>query len=100
MRFLCLAYGAERDWNALSPDRQAELLAQDEVLRRRGDTVGALGLVTTVRRPGASPETTGVPVMRPAIPLAGFSVVEARDLDEAILLVAGGAVEIRPILDV
>ncbi|TMC48801.1 MAG: hypothetical protein E6J14_10120 [Chloroflexi bacterium] len=61
MKFLCLAYGDEKDWNALSKREQDELLA-------------------------------------------GFSVIEARDLDEAIELVsktpcavARGAIEVRPL---
>ena len=37
MRFLCLAYGAEKDWVDLPEARREELLAQDEVLRQRGD---------------------------------------------------------------
>ena len=28
MKFLCLAYGAEADWRALSAEEQAALLAQ------------------------------------------------------------------------
>jgi hypothetical protein len=35
MKFLCLAYGAEKDWKALTTGEQTELLAQDEVIRRR-----------------------------------------------------------------
>jgi hypothetical protein len=34
MKYLCLAYGAEGDWRALSRAQQDALLAQDEVLRR------------------------------------------------------------------
>ena len=34
-----LAYWDEKDWNALTRSEQDALLAQDEVLRRRGDLV-------------------------------------------------------------
>ena len=35
MKFLCLADGDAKDWNALSKKEQDELLEQDQVLRRR-----------------------------------------------------------------
>jgi len=106
MRFLCLAYGDERDWVALSKEEQDEVLAQDEVLRRRGDLVAAVGEGVTVRAWDGTPSTTAGPIQAGDLPLAGFSVVEARDLDEAIELTkdtpcarARGAVELRPLLD-
>ena len=43
LRFLCLAYGAEKDWVDLPEGRREELLTQDEVLRQRGDLVAAVG---------------------------------------------------------
>ena len=36
MKFLCLAYGGEKDWNVLTRKEQDEVLAQDEALRKRG----------------------------------------------------------------
>lgn len=32
MKYLCLAYGAEKDWHALTKSEQDPLLAQDEVV--------------------------------------------------------------------
>ncbi|MGI8899046.1 MAG: hypothetical protein ACR2IB_11715 [Pyrinomonadaceae bacterium] len=32
MKYLCLAYGDEKDWKVLSKSEQDELLAQDQVL--------------------------------------------------------------------
>jgi hypothetical protein len=106
MKFLCLAYGDEKDWNRLSKPEQDALLAQDEVLRSRGALVAAVELaVTTVRAWDGTPDVTHGPFARSPAPLAGFGVIEAADLDEAIRLVkdtpcarAGGAVELRPIL--
>ena len=49
MKFLCLAYGAEQDWLELTPHEQADLLAQDEVIRNRGNFMAAVEpTVTTV----------------------------------------------------
>ena len=45
MKFLCLAYGDEKDWKALSKEKQAALLRQDEVLRERGTLMAAVKTV-------------------------------------------------------
>ena len=103
MRFLVLAYGDEKDWKTLSDRERKELLAQDDALRRRGDTVAALGRGVTVRS-WRAPSVTPGPFCHPDLPLAGFGVIEARDLDEVVSLVARtpcavarGAVEVWPI---
>jgi len=105
MKFLCLAYGDEKDWNALSKSEHNELLAQDDVLRRRGDIVAAVEpTATTVRAWDGIPATTDAPFAASDLPLAGFAIIEAADLNEAIQLVAQtpcarakGVVELRPI---
>jgi hypothetical protein len=61
MRFLCLAYGDEKDWVVLSKEEQDALLAQDEALRRRGALVAAVGDATTVRAWDGEPSTGGGP---------------------------------------
>jgi len=105
MRFLCLAYGAERDWLELPELRREELLAQDDVPPQRGALVAAVGEPTVVRAWDSTPTTSPDADATGSAPLAGFSVLEATDLTEAIRLVAGtpcavagGAIEIRPLL--
>jgi hypothetical protein len=106
MKFLCLAYGDEKDWKALSEAEQNELLAQDEVLRQRGALMAAVKTdVVTVTAWDGVPKSTSGAFAKPGLPLAGFSVIEAESVDEVIRLVAGtpcaranGAIEIRPIL--
>jgi hypothetical protein len=101
MKFLCLAFGSEKDWNALSKVEQADLLARDDVLRSRGAVVAAVGTeFTTVRAWAEDVSTADVP-SGGSLPLAGFCIVEARDVDEVVRLVwdtpcsrAKGAVEI------
>lgn len=105
MKFLILAYGAEKDWKVLTKSEQDALLAQDQVLLERGDTVHQVSLdVTTVRAWDGSPTATKAPFAELKAPLAGFGIIEAADIEEAIRLVkdtpcarAKGAVEIRPI---
>lgn len=106
MKFLCLAYGDEKDWNALTDVQQKELLAADERLRRRGALMAAVRPeVTTVRAWDSVPSTSRDPVGGSSLPLAGFSLIEAADMEEAVRLVAAtpcarakGAIEIRPVL--
>jgi hypothetical protein len=106
MKYLCLAYGDEKDWNVLTKKEQDEMLSQDEVLRNRGALVAAVQTtVTTVRAWNGKPTTADGTFADSKAPLAGFSIIEADDLDEVIRLVAGtpcarakGAIEIRPIM--
>jgi len=104
MRYLCLAYGAERDWLALTEGERDELLANDEILRERGDEVAVLGPAITVRAWNRKPETTDEPFAKGNAPLVGFSIIDADDIDQVISLVSGtpcavakGAIEIHPI---
>jgi hypothetical protein len=105
MKYLCLAYGAEKDWKELTKEEQDSLLAQDEALRKRGVLMAAVQTkVTTVRAWDGEPTATNGVFADSEVPLAGFSIIEAADLNEVIQLVAGtpcarakGAIEIRPI---
>src|SRR5512144_1116802 len=105
MKYLCLAYGDEKDWRRLSKAEQDALLAQDEVLRQRGDLVAAVEpSATTVRAWDGVPKATKGGFAESQVPLAGFSIIDAPDLERAIELVAdtpcaraGGAVELHPI---
>jgi len=103
MKFLCLAYGDEAGWNTLSEDEKREALAHDAVIRERGNLVtGVRTAVTSVRNWEHNLEVTEEPHVQHQLPLAGFSVIEAKSLDELIELVsntpcavAKGVIEIR-----
>lgn len=105
MKFLCLAYGAEKDWLALTKQQQEEYLANDKVLHDRGATMAAVQIsVTTVTAWDGTPKTTPTSFAQSSVPLAGFSIIEAADMNEAVSLVANtpcarakGAIEIRPL---
>ena len=108
MKFLCLAYGSEKDWQDLTKQQQDELLAQDQVLRDSGAVMSAVELnVTTVKAWDGSPSTTKTSFAKSDVPLAGFSIIEAASVEEAVKLVANtpcarakGAIEIRPLLEI
>lgn len=105
MKFLCLAYGSEEDWNALSKSEQDTLLAQDEVLRKRGALVAAVEPTAQVLRAwSGAPSLTHGSFAEAQLPLAGFCVLDAESFEEAVRLVADtpcarakGAIEIRAI---
>lgn len=106
MKFLCLAYGNEQAWLALSKEEQEKFLAYDEILRQRGDFVTAVKPdVVTVTAWDGSPRTSNSTFSELRLPLAGFSIIEAENIGEVVRLVAntpcaraGGAIEIRPFL--
>jgi hypothetical protein len=108
MKFLCLAYGDGKDWKALTKEDQDALLAQDEVIRKRGALMAAVETtVVTVRAWDGNPKVTEGGFAVSNAPLAGFSIIEAADVNEVIRLVAGtpcarakGAIEIRPIMGI
>lgn len=105
MKFLCLAYGSEEGWDALSETEQSELLAQDARIRVRGALMSAVEpQVTSVSSWDRERSvTTRSDLDGPDLPLAGFSVIEADSIDEVVAMVsdtpcarAGGRIEIRP----
>jgi hypothetical protein len=106
VKYLCLAYGAEADWKVLDEKEQTGLLAQDEVIRKRGALMAAVEpTVTTVRAWEGKAVVVEGSIAHLDAPLAGFSVIEAADINEVIRLVANtpcarakGASVIRPIM--
>jgi len=105
MKYLCLVYLESERLHAV-PDR--ECLACGEELRKGGLLVAAEALrpvetATTVRVRGGRLSVTDGPFAETKEQLAGFYLIEARDLNEAIQ-VAGrippareGSIEVRPV---
>jgi hypothetical protein len=101
MKYLCLVYGDENELHSV-PDR--ECLDYDAAIRANGKCLASEALqpvdtATTVRvRHGKLSVTDG-----PFAEMAGFYLIEAKDLNEAIQLAAQipparvGSVEVRPI---
>ena len=114
MKYLCLVYVAGAKFDAMSPSELETLgkesMAADEELARSGHLVLAMALesvasATTVRVRGGKMSTTTGPFAETAEQLAGFVLVEAVDLNEAIEfagripLARYGSVEVRPEMD-
>jgi hypothetical protein len=105
MKYVCFVYGEERLTQTID-DR--ECLANGEALRQAGHYVAAESLqpvstAATVRVRNGKMSVTDGPFAETKEVIAGFYLIEAHDLEEAIALAAKipparvGAIEIRPV---
>ncbi len=105
MKYLCLVYGEE---SKLQGMRDEECAAYDEALRNRGQCLASEALqpvqtATTVRVSNGKVSVTDGPFAETKEQLAGFYLIDARDLNEAIQIASKipparvGCVEVRPI---
>jgi hypothetical protein len=105
MKYLCLVYLADDKLHAI-PDRICK--SYGDGLRESGHWVGgealqAVHTATTVRVRDGKVTMTDGPFAETKEQLAGFYMIEAKDLDEAIGLAAKippatvGSIEVRPV---
>jgi len=105
MKYLCLVYGEEKKFEAMSDSECAAYVA---ALQEGGHCLAAEALqpvhtATTVRVRHGNVTVTDGPFAETKEQLAGFYLIEARDLNEALQLAARipparvGSVEVRPI---
>src|SRR5690349_7427671 len=112
MKYLCLVYHEEEKINALPASEfdaiVKAVLEYREELRQSGHYITSEALqsvqtATSVRVRGGKVSITDGPFAETKEQLAGFYVIEAKNLDEAIGLAAGipparvGSIEVRPI---
>ena len=113
MRYILLAYGDERQLDAMSSSEREALgdacLANDEALRNSGHLLAVEGLqssrcATTVRVQHGNLSITVGPLAETKEQLLGIFTITARDLNEAIQVAArmpqarSGPIEVRPIM--
>jgi hypothetical protein len=103
--FITIGYGDQAGYDRTEPSVRDEAHAADAKRVRQGDVMGIAGKPVQVRNHDAA----GVRVTNGAflisdLPIAGFALVEAADLDEAIEIasrspcaVAQGVVEVWPL---
>ena len=105
MKYLCLVYGEERKIQEVD---DLHCLAFDRSVRESGHCVASEALepvatATTVRVRNGKVSVTDGPFAETKECLAGFYMIEARDLNEAISIASRippaqvGSVEVRPI---
>ena len=104
-RFVTIGYGDREGYDRTAVPVRDAAHAQDARLRERGAEMGIAGTPMQVRNPDAAGiETTSGPFMSSSLPVAGFAVIEAVDLAEAVKMVsqtpcavAHGVVEVWPL---
>jgi hypothetical protein len=105
MKFLCLVYGEEKEIGALTDD---ECMAYDQTLRNAGRCLASEALqpvrtATTVRVRNGKVSITDGPFTETKEHLAGFYLIDAPDLNDAIQIASQipparvGSIEVRPI---
>ncbi len=103
-KYVTIGYGDEAGYERTAP--QVRVAAHDHDLVPSGALVEMAGPPVQVRNPDDSGvKTHSAAFMSSPLPIAGFAVIEAANLNEAIILVskspcaiAHGVVEIRPLV--
>lgn len=103
--FITIGYGDEAGYERTPAAVRDAAHAHDDRLVASGVLMGIAGEPVQVRNPeGAGVTTDPGPFMAAGLPVAGFAVVEADTLEEAVALVAGspcavahGVVEVWPL---
>jgi len=103
-KFITIGYGDEKGYKNTDESLLKKAHADDAQLRASGALIGIAGAPVQVRNhDDAGVQTTVGPFMRSSLPIAGFAVIDAKDLEEAVALVskspcavAQGVVEVWP----
>jgi len=105
MKYLCLVYSEEKKLETMRDD---ECMEYDATIRKSGSCLASEALqpvqtATTVRVRAGKVSVTDGPFAETKEQLAGFYLIDARDLDEAIGIASKippatvGSIEVRPI---
>ena len=114
MKYLCLIYENEKEWEKLPPAESEaimnEYFAFTNDIQASGKLLGGEALqptatATTVKVRNGKVSTTDGPFVETKEQLGGFYLIEANDLNEAIQVASRipsarfGGVEVRPVMD-
>jgi len=105
MKFVTIGYGDREGYDRTDQAVRDEAHAHDARLRAAGVEMGVAGSPVRVRNHGGDgTEVEEGSFMTSALPIAGFAIVEADSLEEAVRMVAGtpcavahGVVEVWPL---
>ena len=114
MKYLCLIYENEKNWETM-PQSDAEAIMKEyfaftEDIRKSGKYVAGEALqptptATTERVRNGKISTTDGPFVETKEQLGGFYLIDAKDLNDAIQVAARipsarlGSIEVRPVVD-
>ena len=104
-KYVTIGYGDQAGYDRTAPGLRQAAHANDAALRRRGAVMGIAGVPVQVRNHDArGVQTVEGAFLAAALPVAGFAIIDAADLAEAIRLVSGspcavarGVVEVWPL---
>jgi hypothetical protein len=114
MKYLCLIYDNEKEWQKFPKDVQdkymGEYTAFGDSIKKSGQYIGANQLqptstATVVRARNGKVSTTDGPYAETKEQLGGYYLIEAKDLNDAIKVAARipsarvGSIEVRPIVE-
>src|ERR671916_434811 len=114
MKYLCLIYENEREWESMPPAKSEAIMNEyfgfTEDIRKNGKLVAGEALqptqtATTVRVRNGKVSTTDGPFVETKEQLGGVYLFEGKDLNDAIQVAARipsaryGAIEVRPVMD-
>jgi hypothetical protein len=103
--FITIGYGDAAGYHRISDERRQAAHARDDALQAAGALIGRAGDPVRVRNPdGAGVRVEPGSFLQSTLPIAGFAVFDAEDLDAAIervsqtpCAVAHGVVEVWPL---
>jgi hypothetical protein len=104
-KFITIAYGDEAGYDRTPKAVRDTAHAHDAKLQDEGAVMGIAGAPVQVRNTEAKGvKTSGGAFMSSSLPIAGFAVIEAENLDDAIVMVSKtpcavnhGVVEVWPL---
>jgi hypothetical protein len=104
-KFLTIGYGDEAGYNRTPAAIRDAAHVHDARLREAGAIIGVAGSPVQVRNPGGEGvQTNRGAFMRSGLPIAGFALIEAASIEDAIkqvsqtpCAVAYGVVEVWPL---
>lgn len=111
MQYMLLIYDDEKLWQDMPANEQARMLSDYNAFSaeivasgqfRAGGRLQSVGTATTVRVRDGKTQATDGPFAETKEQLAGYYLVEAKDLDEAMKIAAKipsarvGSIEVRP----
>jgi len=112
MKYMLLIYGSERVWGNMSKEEMEVIYAghraYGEAMRkagviRDGSELKPVTMATSIRFTNGTPKTVDGPFAETKEQLAGFYLIEARDLNDAIQVASKippareGSIEVRPV---
>lgn len=104
-KYITIGYGDRAGYDRTPEDIRQAAHEHDAFLKERGVTMGIAGTPVQVRNHnGRGVQTETGPYLSSDLPIAGFAIMEAGDMDEAIALasetpcaIAHGVIEIWPL---